>query len=83
MRACFQHHDRVGYLFVGSRRHIISDMVSNKRRAFYNMDKRKISFEDISPIMNRMLGGQSAVYVTIWNFFKRGIRKEMKGVKSP
>jgi hypothetical protein len=39
MRACFQHHDRVGYLFAGSRRHIILEMVSDKRRAFYNMGK--------------------------------------------
>ena len=39
MRACFQHHDLVSYLFAGSRRHIISDMVTNKRRAFYNMGK--------------------------------------------
>ena len=39
MRACFQHHDRVGYLFAGSRRHIIYDMISDKRRAFYNMGR--------------------------------------------
>jgi len=127
MRACFQHHDRVGYLFAGSRRHIIYDMISNKQRAFYNMgkimslgkipsgefkaflenkfsetgfslgagvldeilegtenypynvqflchelwnnclDKRWVSVEDISPAMNKIVDGQSAVYVTIWN----------------
>lgn len=127
MRACFQHHDRVGYLFAGSRRHIISEMVSDKRRAFYNMgkimplgkipgeefkafledkfsktgfsledgvldeildvtenypynvqflchelwnnclDRRRVSLEDITPTMNKILDGQSAVYVTIWN----------------
>ena len=127
MRACFQHHDHVSYLFAGSRRHIISDMVSNKRRAFYNMgkvmplgkipveefksfledkfsrtgfslengvldeildvtenypynvqflchelwnnclDSRRVAYEDITPTMNRILDGQSAVYVTIWN----------------
>jgi len=127
MRACFQHHDHVSYLFAGSRRHIISDMVSNKRRAFYNMgkvmplgkipveefksfledkfsrtgfslengvldeildvtenypynvqflchelwnnclDNRRVAYEDITPTMNRILDGQSAVYVTIWN----------------
>ena len=127
MRACFQHHDRVGYLFSGSRRHIIYDMISNKQRAFYNMgkimplskipteefrafledkfsetgfsleegvldkildvtenypynvqflchelwnnclDRKKVSVEDITPTMNKILDGQSAVYVTIWN----------------
>jgi AAA+ ATPase superfamily predicted ATPase len=127
MRACFQHHDHVGYLFAGSRRHIIYEMVSNKQRAFYNMgkimplgkipreefkafledkfsetgfsleggvldeilevtenypynvqflchelwnnclDRRKVLVEDITPTMNKILDGQSAVYVTIWN----------------
>ncbi|RCV63368.1 hypothetical protein C5S53_14555 [Methanophagales archaeon] len=131
MRACFQHHDRVGYLFAGSRRHIISDMVTNKQRAFYNMgkvmpldkipreefkiflegkftrtgfsvaegvldeildvtenypynvqflchelwhnckDNRKVSSDDITPVMNRILYGQSAVYVTLWNTLPR------------
>jgi len=131
MRACFQHHDRVGYLFAGSRRHIISDMVTNKRRAFYNMgkvmplskipveefksflvdkfsrtgfsveagvldeildvtenypynvqflchelwnnclDMRRVAVDDITPTMNGILGGQSAVYVTIWNTLPR------------
>ena len=127
MRACFQHHDRVGYLFAGSRRHIIYDMISNKQRAFYNMgkimsldkiprgelkvfladkflgtefsleagvldeildvtenypynvqflchelwnnclDKRRVSVEDIGFSMNKILDGQSSVYVTLWN----------------
>ncbi len=127
MRASFQHHDHVGYLFAGSRRHIIADMVSDKQRAFYNMgkimplgkipgeefksfiedkfsrtgfsleasvldeildvtdnypynvqflchelwnnclDKKRVSYEDITPTMNRILDGESAVYVTIWN----------------
>jgi len=131
MRACFQHHDRVGYLFAGSRRHIISDMVTNKRRAFYNMgkvmplskipveefksflvdkfsrtgfsveagvldgildvtenypynvqflchelwnnclDMRRVAVDDITPTMNGILDGQSAVYVTIWNTLPR------------
>lgn len=39
MRACFQHHDRVGYLFAGSKRHILYDMVSNPERAFYKMGR--------------------------------------------
>jgi len=39
MRAHFQHHDRVAYLFAGSRRHIIYDMICNRGRAFYGMGK--------------------------------------------
>jgi AAA+ ATPase superfamily predicted ATPase len=39
MRACFQHHHRIGYLFAGSKRHILYDMVSNPERAFYKMGR--------------------------------------------
>lgn len=39
MRANFQHHKRVGYLFAGSKKHILYDMVSNKSRAFYKMGR--------------------------------------------
>jgi len=39
MRASFQHHDKVGYLFAGSKRHILYDMVSNPDRAFYKMGR--------------------------------------------
>ena len=39
MRASFQHHDNVGYLFAGSKKHIINDMVYNKNRPFYKIGK--------------------------------------------
>ena len=39
MRACFQNHDRVGYLFAGSKKHILYDMVTNPEKAFYKMGK--------------------------------------------
>ena len=37
MRACFQHQQSVGYLFSGSKQHIMTDMVSDRTRAFYKM----------------------------------------------
>jgi len=37
MRACFQHHHRVAYLFAGSKRHVIYSMVSDPNRAFYKL----------------------------------------------
>jgi AAA+ ATPase superfamily predicted ATPase len=142
MRACFQHHDRVGYLFAGSRRHIIAEMVSDKRRAFYNMgkimpldkipgeefkafledkfsrtgfsleagvldgildvtenypynvqflchelwnrclDRRKVSVDDITRTMNKILDGQSAVYVTIWNTIPRHQKRLLIAIAS-
>jgi hypothetical protein len=142
MRASFQHHDRVGYLFAGSRRHLIYDMISNKERAFYNMgkimsldkipreelkvfledkflgtgfsleagvldeildvtenypynvqflchelwnnclDERRVSVEDIGYSMNKILDGQSAVYVTIWNTLPLHQRKVLIAIAS-
>ncbi len=37
MRACFQHHHNVAYLFAGSKRHLIYSMVSEPNRAFYKL----------------------------------------------
>ncbi|MBW1674240.1 MAG: ATP-binding protein [Deltaproteobacteria bacterium] len=37
MRACFQHHHKVAYLFAGSKRHVIYSMVSDPNRAFYKL----------------------------------------------
>ncbi len=37
MRACFQHHHNVSYLFAGSKRHLIYSMVSDPNRAFYKL----------------------------------------------
>ena len=39
MRASFQHHKRVSYIFAGSKRHLLIDMVTNRNRAFYRMGK--------------------------------------------
>ena len=39
IRAVIQHHERVGYIFAGSREHILIDMVQNQNRAFYRMGK--------------------------------------------
>ena len=35
MRASIQHHDRVCYVFMGSKTHMIMDMFNNPQRAFY------------------------------------------------
>ncbi|MEM2205514.1 MAG: hypothetical protein DSO02_05395 [Hadesarchaea archaeon] len=35
MRSRFQHHRRVTYLFTGSRRHLLDEIFSEERRAFY------------------------------------------------
>ena len=37
MRACFQHHHNVAYLFAGSKRHLLNSMVSDPNRAFYKL----------------------------------------------
>jgi len=37
MRACFQYHHNVAYLFAGSKRHLIYNMVSDPNRAFYKL----------------------------------------------
>lgn len=39
MRASFQYHRDVAYLFAGSKKHIFNDMIYNKNRAFYNMGR--------------------------------------------
>jgi len=39
MRASFQHHKKVAYLFAGSKKHILYDMVSNKSKPFYKMGR--------------------------------------------
>ena len=37
MRASFQHHHNVAYLFAGSKRHLLYNMVSDPNRAFYKL----------------------------------------------
>jgi len=39
MRASYQHHDKVSYLFAGSKRHVLYDMISNPEAAFYKMGR--------------------------------------------
>lgn len=39
IRSVIQHHRKVGYLFAGSKRHIIKDMIYRKDRAFYKAGK--------------------------------------------
>lgn len=39
MRAVFQRQKDVGYLFAGSKQHVMSDMVLNKNKPFYKMGK--------------------------------------------
>lgn len=39
MRASFQHHSNVSYLFAGSKTHILLNMVMNRSKAFYKMGK--------------------------------------------
>jgi len=39
MRASFQHQRNVAYLFAGSKKHILNDMVYDKSRAFYKIGK--------------------------------------------
>jgi len=39
MRACFQHQRNVAYLFAGSKKHMLNDMVYNRNRAFYKIGK--------------------------------------------
>ncbi len=51
MRASFQHHHHVSYLFAGSKRHLIYSMVSDPNRAFYKlgdiMNLQKIETTDM------------------------------------
>lgn len=39
MRASFQHHSNVAYLFAGSKKHLVYSMISDRSRAFYKMGK--------------------------------------------
>jgi AAA+ ATPase superfamily predicted ATPase len=39
IRSVIQHHRQVGYMFAGSKRHVIKDMILRQDRAFYNAGK--------------------------------------------
>lgn len=57
MRACFQHHHNVAYLFAGSKRHLIHNMVSDPNRAFYKlgdiMNLQKINPADMGAFLKK------------------------------
>lgn len=39
LRSHIQHHDRVAYVFMGSKKHLIYDIFTNKNEPFYNIGK--------------------------------------------
>jgi AAA+ ATPase superfamily predicted ATPase len=39
IRSCIQHHQQVNYILMGSKKHLLLEMVSHKNRAFYNFGK--------------------------------------------
>jgi len=57
MRASFQHQRNVGYLFAGSKKHMLNDMIYNKNRAFYKIGKvmnlNKIPREEFSNFLEK------------------------------
>jgi AAA+ ATPase superfamily predicted ATPase len=50
LRAVIQHHQKVNYVLMGSKKHILLNMVTRKNRAFYNFGKlvslKKIGIEE-------------------------------------
>lgn len=48
MRSKFQHHKNVVYIFTGSRRHLLNEIFSEKRRAFYRFARPM----ELGPISN-------------------------------
>ena len=57
MRAAFQHHHNTAYLFAGSKRHLLFDMVKSRNRPFYKMGKilylQKIPRGEFLPFLNK------------------------------
>lgn len=51
MRSKFQHHENVSYIFVGSKKHLLLQMFTDKKRPFYNFGKMislpKIPHDDL------------------------------------
>ena len=60
LRATIQHHQRVNYVLMGSRKHLLLGMVTRKNRAFYNFGKlvslQKIPAEVWIPYLKRGIG---------------------------
>ncbi len=52
LRAAIQSHNRVNYVFAGSKRHVLYDMISNQARAFYQLGEvlnlQKIPAEEMA-----------------------------------
>lgn len=46
------------------------------------LDSRRVSIDDITPTMNKILEGQSAVYVTIWNTLPRHQKRILIAIAS-
>jgi len=70
IRAVVQSHQRVGYIFSGSKRSVIRDMVKDKRRAFYRMG----ATIELSPIPRDLFR------TFIENWFRKGEYKLNRGV---
>ena len=71
IRAVVQSHQRVGYIFSGSKRSVIRDMVKNKGRAFYRMGR----IMELTPIPRKMF----APFIETW-FIKKGGYNLSEGV---
>ena len=65
IRAVVQSHQRVGYIFSGSKRSVIRDMVKDKRRAFYRMGRTI----ELTPIPR----GLFTAFIVSW-FMKGGYK---------
>jgi len=70
IRAVVQSHQRVGYIFSGSKRSVIRDMVKNKGRAFYRMGR----IMELAPIPREMF----AAFIETW--FSKGGYNLSEGV---
>ena len=68
LRANIQHHEKISYVFMGSKTHILLNMFNDKNRAFYNIGKmfylNKLSRKDlISFILKRFREGSYNISV--------------------
>lgn len=70
IRAVVQAHQRVGYIFSGSKRSVVRDMVKDKGRAFYRMGR----IMELSPISRDLF----ATFIKTW--FTKGTYKVTAGV---
>jgi hypothetical protein len=63
LRAAIQSHDRVNYVFAGSKRHVLYDMISSRARAFYQLGEvlnlQKIPPEDMARFIRENMAATS------------------------